>query len=48
VSIFVAIWVGLLSATMALRMDRHFFIATQAILDVILVSAAYVGFAQLR
>jgi hypothetical protein len=48
VAIFVAIWAALLSLIMGLKIDRHFFIAGQAILDVILISVIYLSFARLR
>lgn len=48
IAIFLAIWVALLSAVMALKIDGHFFIAGQAILDVVLISTVYLGFTRLR
>jgi hypothetical protein len=48
VAIFLAIWATLLSAVMALKIDAHFFIAAQAILDVVLISTIYLGFTRLR
>ena len=47
-AVFIAIWAALLSVVMALKIDPHFFIAAQAILDVILVSAIYLSFTRLR
>ncbi len=48
VAIFAAIWAALLSVVMAFKIDRHFFIAAQAILDVVLISTVYLGFTRLR
>ena len=48
IAVFIAIWTALLLACMALKADRHFFIAGQAILDVVLISAIYLSFTRLR
>jgi hypothetical protein len=48
VAIFIAIWVSLLAAVMALRIDPHFFTAGQAILDAVLIAVIYLGFTRLR
>jgi uncharacterized membrane protein YGL010W len=48
IAIFVAIWASLLAAVMALRIDPHFFIAAQAVLDAVLLAVIYLGFTRLR
>lgn len=45
---FIAIWTALLFGVVALKIDPHFFIAAQAILDVVLISTVYLGFTRLR
>jgi hypothetical protein len=45
---FVAVWAAILGGILALRIDRYFFVAAQAILDVVLLSVIYVSFTRLR
>jgi hypothetical protein len=45
---FIAIWAALLAGVHALRLDPHFFIAGESILDVALISTIYIGFTRLR
>jgi len=48
VAIFVAIWAALLLGVAVSEIDAHFFVAGQAILDVVLISTIYLGFTRLR
>jgi hypothetical protein len=48
VAVFIAIWAALLIGVMAMGIDRHFFTAGQAILDVVLISVIYLSFTRLR
>jgi hypothetical protein len=48
IAAFVTAWTAMLAVTMALHIERHFFTAGQAILDVVLISTVYVGFTRLR
>lgn len=47
-AVFIAIWATLLGVVLALKIDRHFFIAAQAILDAVLISTIYLSFTRLR
>jgi hypothetical protein len=45
---FILIWVALACAVQALGLNRYYFVAAESLLDVVLVSIIYLGFARLR
>ncbi len=46
--VFIGIWIALLVGVKALALDMYFFVAGESVLDIILVTAIYVGFTRLR
>ena len=48
VLVFIAIWAAVLFGVQALGLNRYYFVATESLLDVVLLSTIYVGFTRLR